>query len=67
MGHKIDFDSKETKVFNETYNGQPMFAIWPVNAEGTKSGAFPVISIGKKKAKALIKHLEELKKYVEES
>lgn len=53
----------KTEVEIGDYRGNPMFIIWPVDDNGVKA-QYPVISIGGTKAKALIKHLEELKKFV---
>jgi hypothetical protein len=64
MGHMIE--PKPTKVFIEDYKGNKMFSIWPVDHEGNKTAAFPIISFGKTKAKELLKYNEELKKYVGE-
>lgn len=58
---------KTTEVFDESYAGKPVLAIREVDEIGTKYGVYPVISMGLKKAKAVIKHIDEIKKFVEEN
>jgi len=58
---------KKTKVFNEEFKGNEMFSIWPVNEEGEKLAEYPIINFGKAKARAILKHIEELKKFVGEN
>jgi hypothetical protein len=58
---------KKTKVFNEEFKGNEMFSIWLVDEADEKSVGFPVISLGKVKARAILKHIEELKKFVGEN
>lgn len=55
---------KKTKVFIETYKGHEIIAIWAVDPCGNKTGKFPVISFGLKKAEAVVTHLEEIRKIV---
>lgn len=55
-----DKQEKLTKVFIEDYKGNQMFSIWEVNEDGEKTKAFPIISFGKTKAEALIKHKFDL-------
>jgi hypothetical protein len=57
---------KKTKVFNEEFKGNEMFSIWPVNEEGGKLTEYPIINFGKSKARAILKHIDELKKFAEE-
>lgn len=54
-----------TQAFTEEYNGHPLFAIWHVDAEGNKTKNSPLISFGKVKAAEIMKHVEELKKFLE--
>ena len=58
---------KDTLVFEGEYNNKKMFEIHEVDDTGTKSGPFPVVKFGIKKAKAILKHIDELKKFVEEN
>jgi len=44
-----------------------MFSIWPVNEEGEKLAEYPIINFGKAKARAILKHIEELKSFVGEN
>lgn len=56
-----------TKVFQETFKGHKMFAVWKVDKDGEKVGSYPLISVGYKKAAALAAHAEELTKFVEDN
>lgn len=61
---KILRESKmQTKVFDGKYDGTK--AIWKIDEDGEKVGEYPIISIGKKKLKAIMDHAEELKEFVE--
>lgn len=44
------------------YKGSPTFTIWEVKSDGSRP-QYPVITLGKKKAKALISVLEQLKEF----
>lgn len=59
--------NKEVKTIVEIgeYKGNSIFTIWSVNNEGVKS-QYPLISVGRIKAKAIINHLEELKDFTGE-
>jgi len=57
--------AKNTKVFVEEFKGKELCAIWEVTADGEKVGSFPVLSFGAKKAEAIIKHMAEIKSYLE--
>jgi hypothetical protein len=58
-----------TKVFIEEFKGSPVFVIKELDENGipkeTKYG--PFLSFGIKKANAIVEHLEELKKFVEDN
>lgn len=56
---------KKTKVFKEEFKGKPLFCVYEINDSGEKIKDRPVVSFGLTKAKALSKHVEELKKFVE--
>jgi len=59
-----------TKVFPNNQWKQELFTIYPVNKDGEKKNGDEtknVISIGIKKAKAVLAHVEELKALVEEN
>lgn len=64
--------SKEIKseVFEEDWNKMPMFVIYPVDEDGEKVDGEKTKNLAKfgiKKAKAILKHVEELEKFVEEN
>ena len=68
----------QTKVFENTFNGKPMFSIFEVNEDGEKIGKFnsntgermeakPVVNMGIKKADLSLKHSKELAIFIEEN
>lgn len=57
--------NKETKVLIEIFNGRPTFGIWEVDPAGNKKSERPIISFGKVKADYIMKHIEDLKDFVE--
>lgn len=67
MGHMIEKkkSSKETKVFIDEFNGRPMFAVWEVDPAGNKAKQVPIVSFGKAKAEAILKHIDDLKDFLE--
>ena len=59
---------RETKVLNDEYNGYPVFKVFEVDGEGDPiDPKKPVVSFGMKKGKAILKHVDELEKFVEEN
>lgn len=54
----------QTAVFVGDYKGKQTFGIWNVDADGDKTGDYPLIAFGIAKAKALLRHAEELEDYV---
>ena len=67
-----------TKVFENTFNGKPMFSVFEVNEDGEKIGKFnsntgermeakPVVNMGIKKAALSLKHSKELAIFIEEN
>lgn len=54
----------ETKAFFEEYKGSPVIAIWKVDENGNKVGSFPIISMGVKKAKAVIGSINAIREFV---
>lgn len=54
----------ETKVVVGDYKGSPVLSIFEIDSEGNQ-GAYPVVSFGSKKAKAILKHLDEIKSWVD--
>lgn len=58
----------KTKAFNDEYKGSPILAIKNVDEDGEpQEGSYPVVSFGLKKAKAILEHVEDIKKFVEEN
>ena len=55
-----------TKVFRDTFQGKPIFAIWEVDSSDRKKGKYPVVSFGLKKAQAIQKHSNELNRFIQE-
>lgn len=58
--------NNETKVMENDFKGTPMFSIFEFDKEGNKNFK-PLVNMGMKKAKLVLKHVEELKKYVQEN
>jgi len=56
--------SNETKVLPNDFNSKPMFSIYEFDKEGNKNFK-PLVNMGMKKAELILKHVEDLKKYVE--
>jgi hypothetical protein len=57
----------KTKVVKNIYNGKEMFCILKTDENGEPAvGQRAVVNFGITKAKAIVDHLEELKKYVDE-
>lgn len=54
----------ETKVEKNDFKGNEMFSIFEFDKEGNKNFK-PVVNMGVKKARALVKHLKELEAFVE--
>lgn len=57
----------KTKVFKDTFKGSDCFAIWPVDENDAKVGNYPIVSFGLKKAISIMKHVDELDKFVRNS
>ena len=66
-----------TKVFENTFNGKPMFSVFEVNEDGEKVGKFntntgermeakPVVNMGIKKADLALKHSKELADFIDQ-
>jgi len=53
----------ETKVEKNDFKGNEMFSIFEFDKEGNKNFK-PVVNMGVKKARALVKHLKELEHFV---
>jgi len=59
--------SDETKVLPNEYKGHKLFAIFEVDEADEPIKQYPLISFGKKKAQAILKHLDELRDFVQEN
>ena len=53
----------ETKLFDGKHEGTK--SIWKVDEDGEKVGTYPIVSMGKKKIKAILEHADEMKEFVE--
>lgn len=65
MAPKKNKKELETVVVIGDYRGSRTLGIYEVDENGEKD-QYPVIAFGEKKAKAIFKHIEDLKKFVEE-
>lgn len=54
----------KTEIENTEYKGAKTLTIWEVDDEG-KRAQYQLLGFGKKKAQAIIKHLDEIKKLAE--
>lgn len=52
----------KTEIELTKFKGADVFTIWEVNENGERK-KFPVVSFGKKKGEAILKHLTELKDF----
>lgn len=59
-----EFIPPETVVEVGEYKGYPTFTIWELRPDGQKKDA-PLIAFGTKKAKALVKHIEDIEAFTE--
>lgn len=67
MGHTGNkFKEKETAVKFDEFKGSRIFGIWEVDEEGNNVSERPLVSFGKGKAKAIVKHIEELQEFIDE-
>jgi len=54
-----------TKIFPGKFEGT--ISIWNVDEEGEKKGDYPLLSMGKKKLKAILTHIDEIKEFIRNS
>jgi hypothetical protein len=52
-----------TEIELGTFKNSPVFTIWEIDENGDRK-KFPIISFGKKKGEAIVKHWQELKNFV---
>lgn len=57
-------DNKTVTVTGE-YKGNKTLSIYKADEEGLPVSDFPIITIGKAKAKALVAHIDDLKEFAE--
>lgn len=53
----------ETKVEQNDFKGNEMFSIFEFDKDGNKNFK-PLVNMGKKKARLVLKHIKELEHYV---
>lgn len=56
----------EIEVEQSTFKGRPVLKIWGLDEEGNRNGEYPIITVGRKKAKALVQAIESLKAFAQE-
>lgn len=66
MSKKEPLKDVKTEVQVELYKGSPVFSIHQVNDKGERGQFSQLIGFGKKKALAIVRHIEEIKKFSEE-
>lgn len=52
----------KTEIELSKFKGADVFTIWEVDENGERKN-FPVVSFGKKKAEAIVKHIEDVKNF----
>jgi|688.fasta_scaffold2137334_1 hypothetical protein len=52
----------KTEIELTKFKGADVFTVWEVDENGERK-KFPVVSFGRKKGEAILKHLEELKSF----
>jgi len=56
-----------TKAFKDEHKGHPTLVIKKVDDDGEpQAGGYPVVAFGLVKAKAILKHIDDIKKFVED-
>lgn len=55
----------ETRVKESEYKGSPVFSVMKLDDKGEEY-KFPVVSFGKAKAVAIVKHIEDIKRWLED-
>ena len=54
----------KTKVIPNEFKGQSLFTVYEVDESESPVSDFPVVNFGIKKAKAVLKHVQELREFV---
>lgn len=60
----------DTRVVPNKFKSREMFSVFKeedLEGDQPREGAYPVVSMGLRKAQAVLDHIEELKKYVEDN
>lgn len=57
----------KTKVFTSEYKGHPIVQVFEVDDQGNKQGKYPVVSMGLKKAKALLDNQAEVALFISDN
>jgi hypothetical protein len=57
----------KTIVIADKYKGFDVVGIWAADDDGNKLGKAPIISMGANKAKIVIEHIEDIKRFIEVS
>lgn len=55
---------KQYKVFEETFKGHKIIAIWEIDPAGNKVGKYPLISFGSVKAKVVLDKVDAIRAIV---
>ena len=55
----------DTIVEESEWKGSPTVGIWEVDEDGEKTSEWPLLQMGKKKAQAVVKHIDAIKKLAE--
>lgn len=55
-----------TSVERGEFKGSPTFTIWELDKDGNKKGEYPLLSFGKRKAKAIFDNIEEIENFLAE-
>lgn len=55
----------KTNTFIGKFKGSDVFQIWEVNENDEKVGERPLIGLGLKKLKLIIKHIDKVKKFID--
>lgn len=57
----------KTKIVRKEFKGRPLLSIVQTQDNGKPLDAFPIMSFGIKKAEYIVKHLDEIKAFIEDN
>lgn len=60
-----NFQPRDFRVFHEEWKGNAVFNIWEIDPKGEKVGEGPFLSIGKFRARIILRFVEELRGWVD--